>query len=334
MSRRILKGVPKVTFASGGRFTPMGSMKAVADFLGVDVTYSWLMGLSGAAFRVCWSDTWSMEMTYAAPEDVVANGGRGIGMNCKSLVNQPPEKVWKAVTTSIDSSVPVLSCGLAGAPEFCILYGYREEPRSLYVRSYFSDAEEGEVPFQPWMGWNYAGYGRFPLVLLERRRTEESGMAGESLQRALRFSKGDGALAEQAGQRGLHFGLEAYDAWIEALRKAEGDLEGKAFNMALNLSALLDARRTAGEYMQILSAMKEEWRKPLMRAYEHYRHQVSVLAEARRILYFPPDSPQEAASRAAKELGVTRLREDYSRLIRAAKQEERLSLDWIEKASE
>ncbi len=102
--------------------------------------------------------------------------------------------------------------------------------------------------------------------------------------------------------------------------------------MALNLSGLLDARRTAGEYLQIIAAMEDERRKPLMRAYEHYRHQVSDLAEARKILYFTPDLPEEAASKAASRLADDRLRKDYSRFIRAAKHEERLSLDWIEKA--
>jgi hypothetical protein len=184
------------------------------------------------------------------------------------------------------------------------------------------------------MGWNYTGYGRMPLVLLRKGREETTSMVEESLRRALRFSRAEGPLARQGAGRGLHFGGAAYDAWMEALKDVEGDLETKAFNMALNLNTLLDSRRTAGEYLQILAAMKEEWRKPLMRASEHYRHQVSVLGEARKVLYFPLDLPHEAASKAGDKLADQRLRRDYSRFLRAAREEEMLSLEWIERALE
>ncbi|MFQ5838086.1 MAG: hypothetical protein ACE5HJ_04810 [Thermoplasmata archaeon] len=334
MVQKILEGVPGLSFAKGERFSSIGALKAVATFLGADVSYSWLMGISGAAFRICWSDNWSMEMTYSAPEDVVANGGKWLGLRCTSLLNPSPEDAWERIRDSIDSSIPVLSCGLAGAPEFCLIYGYAEEPRRLFVRSYFLEEGEGEIPFQPWMGWNYSGYGRMPLVLLDRREREVETMAEESLQRALQFSKGEGPLAADAENRGLHFGIQAYDAWIEALKEVEGDLEAMAFNMALNLNALLDARRTAGEYLQILAAMKEEWRKSLMRASDHYRHQVSVLGEARRVLYFPLEIPEKAASKAAARLADVRPRKDYSIFLRAARDEELLSLEWIAKALE
>ncbi len=269
-------------------------------------------------------------MTYSAPEDLVANGGRMSGFECTSHLNGNQDDVWESIKASIDASMPVISCGLAGAPEFCIIYGYREDPKSFHVTGYFQ--REAEVPFKPWTGWNYEGYGQYPLVLLREAEEEKPPVGGECLKRALRFSRGEGPLVERGRGRGLHFGLEAYDAWVDALKDIEGDLEGKAFNMTLNLNALLDARRTAGEYLQVIAAMKEEWRKPLMRAYEHYRHQVATLAQARNFLYFPADLPEQAATKAAQELSDPRLRTSYRRLIQAAKEEEILSLEWIEKA--
>lgn len=330
MSDKVLDGVPRLSYGSGERFTPMGSLRAVAEYMGIDVTYPWLMGSSGGAFRTAWSDHWSLEMTHSAPEDLVANGGRVCGLDCTSHVNGDQEEAWRSIKTSIDASRPVISCGLAGAPEFCVIYGYREDPQSLHVTGYFQ--REAEVPYKPWMGWNYEGYGQFPLVLVRKAETEKLSLGSEGLERALRFSEGEGPLAARARDRGLHFGLEAYDAWANALKEVGGDLEGKAFNMALNLNAMLDARRTAGEYLQIIAAMKEDWRKPLMRAYEHYRHQVAALAQARNFLYFPADLPEQAASKAAQELADPRLRSSYRRAIKAAKEEEMLSLEWIEKA--
>ncbi|MEE9268329.1 MAG: hypothetical protein V3U70_02870, partial [Thermoplasmata archaeon] len=279
-----------------------------------------------------WSDTWSLDMTYAAPEDLVSNGAQALDLRMESHVDLPLEEAWDRLVDRLDASLPVLSCGLAGAPEFCIVYGYREDPKRLLVRSYFA-RDEGEVPFIPWIGWNYAGYGRNPLVLPEKG-AEEAPSLRAALRRALRFSRGEGPLTSQLEAKGLHTGLASYRAWIEALQEAEGDLEGKAFNMALNLNALLDARRTASEFTQILAAMNEAWRSSLGRAADHYRHQVSALGEARNILYFPRESPEEAATKAAKQLADPELRNRYADVLRAALEEENLSLEWIERATE
>lgn len=272
-------------------------------------------------------------MSHAAPEDLVANGARWLGLRATNRVDMQPEEVWGAIKKSINGSMPVLSCGLAGAPEFCIIRGYDDESRRLHVLSYFQDEGQGEVPFQPWMGWNYEGYGRMPLVLL-RRTQAKSPELEETLTRALRFSRGEGPLSRAAKERGIRMGLEAYDVWMESLKQAEGDLETKAFIMALNLNALLEARRTAGEFLQILAAMREDWRLPLMRASEHYRHQVSALAEARRVLYFPRGMPDEAASKASERMSDEGLRREYVRLLKLAKEEDLLSLSWIERAVE
>ncbi|MFQ5919384.1 MAG: hypothetical protein ACE5I4_04990 [Thermoplasmata archaeon] len=331
MAGKVLQDVPPLSFASGQRFTPMGALKAVADYLGVEASYPWLMGMSGASFRAAWSDTWSLDMTYAAPEDLVATGAGTLGLHTESHVDLSLEDAWTKLMERLDASIPVLSCGLAGAPEFCVVYGYREDPPRLLVRSYFAK-DEGEVPFQPWIGWNYAGYGRNPLVL-PTKGTEEPPSLEEALHRALRFAREKGPLAPQLEAKGLHLGLSSYRAWIQALEEeASEDLESKAFNMALTLNALLDARRTASEFTQILAAMNEDWRLSLSRAAEHYRHQVTALGEARHILYFPREAPEEAATKAAKQLANPELRKRYGDVLRAAMDEENLSLEWIERA--
>ncbi|MEE9173537.1 MAG: hypothetical protein V3U30_01015, partial [Thermoplasmata archaeon] len=76
------------------------------------------------------------------------------------------------------------------------------------------------------------------------------------------------------------------------------------------------------------------WRSSLGRAADHYRHQVSALGEARNILYFPREAPEEAAMKAAKQLADPELRNRYADVLRAALEEENLSLEWIERATE
>lgn len=333
MTERVLEGVTPLRFDSGHRFSPVGALTAVAGYLGRDAGYPWLMGLSGAAFRTCWSREWGLPMTYAAPEDLVATGARALGLRATTLLDADPATAWGRIVERLDAGFPVLTCGLAGGPEFGVLHGYRDEPPSLRVRSYFAEASADWVPFQPWIGWTYGGTGRFPLVLLEAG-AESQELPTAALQRALRFARGEGPLAADGERRGLVFGLTAYGAWRGALEEVEGDLEGKAFNLALALNGLLDARRTASEFLQILAAVVPAWRTALARAAEHYRHEVAVLGQARDVLYFPPRETEEAVAQAARDLADPDRRRRYGAFLKAAYEEERLSLEWVERALE
>lgn len=332
MAGTVLQGVPPVSYASGERFTPIGALNAVAEFLEIEATYPLLMGCSGAAFRTCWSDNWSLEMTYAAPDDLVTLGAQEIGLAAENRLNGTSSEIWEVIVESLEESLPLLSCGLAGAPEFCVIYGYATDPQSLWVTSYFEPA--AHVPYRPWMGWHYGGYGSFPLVRLRRAEAPEEPITEGCLRRALAFSRGEGPLAESGRAKGLHFGLSAYDAWVHALESEEGDLESRAYNLALTLNAVTDARRTAGEFLLMLGAIRDDLRQVTSRAADHYRHQVAALAQARKLIYYPFDLGEKAAAQAATELADPERREGYARIIKAAKAEELLSLEWIEKALE
>jgi hypothetical protein len=337
---KVLEGVPALSWKTGEGYTPIGSLKAVAAYLDVDVTYAWLMGVGGAAFRATWSPEWSYDMANYATEDLLANAAEWLSLDVHHYRDDPPNVVWQRIRESIDHGMPVLTCGLAGAPEYGIIAGYAEEPQRLHVRSYFQGADAYVVvTFQPWQGWNALGLGRTPLSILEPTDPKDRrGMIEESLRRALRFARLgriESAYCEEHERRHVHVvGLEAYEAWVESLAdlKSTEELELKAFAMALNLNGLIDARRAAGEYLQILAAMKGKDNAAYRRAAEHYAHEVSVLAEARRIIPYPFDAPAEAAARAAAGLANGRARETYAGALRNAREEEMEALEWVARA--
>lgn len=331
----VLPGIPRLTFATGERFTPIGALRAVGLSRREEVTYSLLMGVSGAAFRTAWSPDWAMDMAEFAPEDVVENGAQWLGLRAEPRLNDPLERAWGVVRESVDGGLPVLSCGLAGAPEFCVIAGYEERPDRFHVRGYFERTKGDEyasVEAKPWQGWNALGFGRNPLVLLRAGSPpDRSRLLAQSLERALRFSR---LGRVDRGGRVHVMGQAAYDAWIDSLGHLDtsGDLGLKAWAMATNLSAIADARRAAGEFLRILAAMKPEWSRPLNRAAEHYFHLIAVLAQAQPIVGFPRDAPERAAEKAAASLADAEKRALLAKFLWSAQQEDGEALGWIKVA--
>ena len=329
----VLPGIPKLSFAANERFSPIGALKAASEGLQQEeAAYSLLMGVSGAAFRLAWSPDWALDMANVVPEDVVRNGAEWLGLGTESRLHDALDDAWDRVRGSIDAGMPVLSCGLAGAPEFCVIAGYEPSPRRFYVRTYFDRAEGdayAEVDVRPWQGWNHLGFGTNPTVVLARGPEPDRGrLLTLALSRALEFSK--------IGRRESHgkthyFGHAAYDAWLDSLANLDpsGDLGLKAWSVAVNLSALADARRAAADFLRIVAAMKPAWSRALRRAAEHYDHLVNVLAKAQPIMEFPLDVPERAAELAAANLADPRRRSLLSKFVWTAKQEDEEALGWI-----
>ncbi len=328
----ILRGIPKLSFATGERFTPIGALRAVGLFRKEEVTYSLLMGVSGAAFRTAWSNDWAVDMAEFAPEDVVQNAAEWLGLATEPRLNDPLEDAWARVRESVDAGLPVLSCGLAGAPEFCVVAGYEESPNRFHVRGYFERTkgeEYASVDAKPWQGWNSLGFGRNPLVLLRPGPAPDRGrLMARSLERALRFAR---LGRVDRGGRSHVVGQAAYDSWIDSLSHLDtsGDLGLKAWAMASNLSAIADARRAAGEFLRILAAMKPEWSRALNRSAEHYFHLIAVLAQAQPIIGFPLGAPERAAEKAATNLADPDKRALLSKFLWSAKLEDEEALGWI-----
>ena len=88
-SRKVLEGVPKVAFAPihDGKyeFTPFPScLRSVSRYLGHDVSYHYLLGTSGAAFRLLWH----------------ANRWEGGNVDMMFMAEDPLEPFRRALTAS------------------------------------------------------------------------------------------------------------------------------------------------------------------------------------------------------------------------------------------
>jgi hypothetical protein len=261
-TRVVLEGVPRVAFqAEPGRdaeTNPFPScLRACLEYLGDDLgyreftwqgstwrqslTYVYLMGTTGAAFRLAWRPGWHMdnvEIMYMSDEPSAPfdRAFEAIGYDYEFLVpeqGRDNERYWRArIIESIrDRGCPVLGFGVVGPPECCLITGYDEGGDVLIGLSFFQVFPEfsADLEFEP------SGYFRkrdwfkdtqSPLVIGEKI---ERPPLGEVYRMALHWALQVVRTPQTTIYGGTrHNGLAAYTAWADHLAQDDefptGDL--------------------------------------------------------------------------------------------------------------
>lgn len=153
-SRCILEGIKRLSWENGreGAECPWaGSLQAALAYMGEHYTYDQIMGMSGACYRVCFTDVWDYSCTdalvvydYATPlYDAIGYGFRMV----ERLENQERKAERQAIMEDIQKGRPVLAINLRVAPEWGVITGYTDNGNRFLCRTYFDqeifDALEG-----------------------------------------------------------------------------------------------------------------------------------------------------------------------------------------------
>ena len=228
--------------ATGRQISVVAVFALVSEAFGDDADYDFLMGASGAAFRV------QMSIGQLCPSSPHANCGlecrsraiRAWGRDVTSIDTsdkQAParDEARRRVVESIDRGIPVI----ADAEECSLIVGYSAE--GLIVRKY-SARREG---YEPLDGWPWS----IGVVAAERRPPEPAQLVVDSLRTAIDWWN-------TTACDGYACGAHAYEHWIEQLRDdaafaaMEPDkLFSSALGNAFMFDALADARGAAANYL-------------------------------------------------------------------------------------
>jgi len=238
--RVVLEGVPKVGFGvidGHVGMTPFPAcLRACLEYMGDDLgfgsggkyprgaVYAYLMGTTGAAFRLLWKPGWHGDNVatfaiYDDPSEIFRRGFAAVGYEQIPSGHVPDaekrERFRSMVIESVrDRSLPVIAHGVIGPPEEAIIAGYDEEGRVAIGWSFFQDREIGHagVEFEPngyfrKRGWE-ADTWSMMAIGDKVGMPERSGAYIGALQNALRIMR--------TPVRGdCHNGIAAYDAWAE-----------------------------------------------------------------------------------------------------------------------
>jgi len=330
--------VPRISFKIGeSAFSPIVSLHSSLRTLGEKVTYRYLMGVSGAAFRLYWQAGWDESSASVSSESPALIAARALGYSYHEYANLPDAAAWKLVTESLDEGRPVPACGVVPPLEWQVICGYQAgKSRRLYVESYFDPRPDApsEVAFKGWKGWGQYGMVSNPFALLKKKGLTPTPhvAAFEALARAVLLANEDEHWAGRAEgkQQGRLWdsGLAAYDGWITDLKgpaPAKG-LMRQAFINDLTAYTLEDARLCAATFMDSLAGEFPSARHYFDVAKSAYHHLAETVAAARKILPFPWDTfprvkPEavagfaEPAVRAQWVEALTRAREFDTRAV-------------------
>jgi len=325
-ARKVLENVPELRFDKGD-LTFAGTVAACMEFMGEQVTYDFVMGVSGGAFKLLWHPKWcpSSGDIMLIGEEVWRRTFGALGYHYEHLprtnAGGERDEFRRRIMASIDAGRPVLAAGVVGPPEKCVVAGYEEKGDVLLGHSYFHDGSKGYFRKSDW-------YDDCWGLTLIGDKTEAPGKR-EILRSSLEWAV---ELARTPERNGYVSGLAAYDAWAAALRRdedfPEGDPEALKFKCLVHanvvLCVLLDARRSAAAF---LTSMGEADHSELPQAARVYHEETSVLEEAMKLSPF-----EQSPENDRRKLLDAKVRAKLADLVLAAKAEEERALALVERA--
>ena len=257
--RNVLEGVPRVSFTlhrsektDGLQRCPEcfpfpACMRSSLEFMGeaygyrvvtehgsewrLDNAYTYLMGVSGMAFKMTWKEGWYLGNPGLANLTDDLNGPYGrvfeaIGyaydlLHREDTVKCESEFRRRIIASILERHHPVIARGVVGPPEECMIVGFDDGGETLIGWSYFQAAPEFNqgVEFEP------SGYFRkrnwfkdTESIVLIKDRVEKP-PADMVYRKALEWAL---EVARTPRVRGdIHSGLAAYQAWAQALERDE-----------------------------------------------------------------------------------------------------------------
>lgn len=217
----VLPDVPRVGYDV--RMNPFaGSLESILKYRGEPADYTYLMGVTGAAFRHFWNrdDGGNIDLFYLGQEPA-RRVLDALGYDWQWI---EPEKapMLAAIKESISRGSPFIAFGIIGPPEAGLVTGYARDGEVLYGWNYFQDDRAKYYERAAWFetmehGHHANGGG---ILIGERRMTRPD--PREVYASALRWAHELECASTWPGVDDHVAGLAAYAAWADAL-EADAD---------------------------------------------------------------------------------------------------------------
>lgn len=248
--KQVLEGVSTLGWGKDVECTFFGALDATLRLLKEPVDYTYLMGVSAAAFRLSFHQpNWcpsspdaAINETYAM-QALKAVGYRGQFLNTEMLSQK---ELNQTIRDEIDKGVPVVAIDVVQVADWGVVTGYQNG--KLICRSYWDKGDEYSVAEkEPWMILKIEKAGPIPSRISSIR---------ESIRLAVDLS-----MTKEIG----HYanGLAAYDVWARDLENETSfsKMDDATFNHYWHVNgwvydSLFDARAAATRYLQVV---KEEF---------------------------------------------------------------------------
>lgn len=279
-SKCILKNVIRLSWGEGMECPWAGALYGALKYMGENYAYHQIMGMSGACYRICFTDVWDYSCTDALVAfDYATPLYKAIGYSfhaAERLEKRERKAERLAVMEDIQKGKPVLAINLRVAPEWGIITGYTDNGSRFLCRTYFDEEifaaleqedcqnmEERRMVFEDNEGYLFNDF--WPFVIMHFGEKVNRPSPRDTLKNSLVILVDSFHAGES---RGYHQGKGAYEAWIKGLSKEEdfqlekfqhenfqyeNDKENVLRRLSVNdnmLCCLIDSRRAAADYLR------------------------------------------------------------------------------------
>ena len=273
-----IDNIPRLKWGENTDNSFIRSVQLTLNALGEDYSYDFLMGISGAAFRLHFHPDWcSSSADSTTGFDVSKVLFQAIGyknelfsIDDNSLTDI--KSLYKKIIAQINNGIPIVAINLKVCPEWGIITGYLKDKPGILCRTYFDETDQYSLAeHAPWLSF----------FIGERSKPVNNHLLFKnSLEIAVQLAKTD-TFGEYKS------GFSALNKWIDELKKVSASIESKKFmdyetNWTI-FNSLLDSRKASLKY---LSSMKDRI-KNSDTIINNYKNEVELLVEIRQNI-LPP----------------------------------------------
>ena len=241
--RTFIENILRLQWGKNADNSFIRSTQFALNALGENYSYQYLMGISGAAFRLHFDPDWCPSSVDATTGfDVSKILFRSLGYACELVkINDNSfddiRFLYQKIMNQIDSGIPIVAVNLRGHTEWGIISGYLNDRPGILCRTYFDEADEYSLAeHAPWLSF---------FIGEKSKSLHEQTLFSNSLKIGVQLAKTD--QFEQYKN-----GFSALETWIEKLGESASanSTAFKAYETNWTIfNCLLDARRAAAAYL-------------------------------------------------------------------------------------
>jgi len=238
-----IENIPRLEWGKNTENSFIRSVQLTLNALGENYSYDFLMGISGAAFRLHFHlDFCPSSADSTTGFDVSKILFKSLGYNCDlfKIDDNNFEEIktlYQKIIQQINDGKPIVAINLKVCPEWGIITGYLKSKPGILCRTYFDESEDYSLAeHAPWLTFFLREKGE-PL--------ENKELFLNSLKIAIQLAKTDSF-------EDYHSGFNAFKKWIETLQRYNDTNKRQRFDIIEEnwtlFNTLLDSRRSAHKY--------------------------------------------------------------------------------------
>jgi len=335
-SRVILEGVRRVTWDTGEMCEFASSLVSGLKYMGEDVSYHYVMGTSGVAFRfIIDPGKWNYGnygiLGMAKDEyEPIRRAFDSVGYRYSIHAKSTADEDGALIMDSIDRGVPVIAFGVVGPSDCSIITGYDDNGKVLLGWSTYQNIpDDHDIPHDS------TGYFRKP-GWHDNLRKAGFILIGEKMQRrpsrkiqvdALRWAVG---VVRTPKVYDRYSGLEAYKVWADEMvqdryfpKDNKAEIGQKYLSVLCNLM-MLDDRKSAVEFLKLVAKDESDLAEGLHVAIKCYEEICKMKNDLTNLV--KDDFSEEAQRRIADH----EIRRQYAVIIMRIRDKEEEAIGHIE----